>query len=75
MAKRTSALKFLNDDAEECKDSVNYDDSTQESPLLPQHLTLRAISPSPIRKRGSLQNLFSATGTGSMALTGGMEEI
>lgn len=75
MAKRRSALKFLNDDVEESKDSVNADDSTQESPLLPQHLMLRAHSPSPIRKRGSLQNLFNASDSGSMAMTGGLDEI
>mmetsp|Transcript_32812 Transcript_32812/g.43250 ORF Transcript_32812/g.43250 Transcript_32812/m.43250 type:complete len:94 (+) Transcript_32812:1671-1952(+) len=71
MAKRTSAMKFLHEN--NSKDDLNYD-SSQDSPLVPSRLhgSLRAHSPSPIRKRGSLLNLFSASNSGSMALTNGM---
>ena len=76
MAKRSSAMRFLNDE-DDANDRLNCD-SSQESPLLPDRLSesLRAHSPSPIRKRGSLLNIFSASnsGLGSMGLTNGMIE-
>ena len=71
MAKRSSAMKLLNDHED---DHDHECDSNQDSPLVPSRLqdSLRAHSPSPIRKRGSLLNLFTASNSGSMALTNGM---
>lgn len=71
MAKRSSAMKLLNE--HESKDEFECD-SNPDSPLVPSRLqdSLRAHSPSPIRKRGSLLNLFTASQSGSMALTNGM---
>ena len=62
IAKRASAMKFLeeNDD----KDEYDCDSSNDSpSPLMPNQIqeSLRAHSPSPIRKRGSLLNLFSTS--------------
>lgn len=65
-------MKFLNDI--KGKDEIEYDsDSDCEDLSNRLHGSLRAHSPSPIRKRGSLHDLFTTPQTsGSMALTHGL---
>lgn len=70
--KRPSAMKFLNNMIES-KDEIKYDsDSDDECGDLSNrlHVNLRAHSPSPIRKRGSLHDLFTQPQTSEpMAMT------
>jgi len=65
--KRPSAMKFLNNN--DSKDELNYDSDCENLPNR-LHSGLRAHSPSPIRKRGSLLDLFGTpSNNGQMAMT------
>ena len=69
--KRTSAHQLLENSGS--NEEMGYDSGDQSSPTTPRRMpvTFRAHSPSPIRKRGSLLDLFSTQVDSNVALTCG----
>ena len=78
--KRPSAIKFL--ERSDSKDNLDYDSSQEcDSPgasTTGNHnlmMSMRAHSPSPIRKHGSLLDLFDTMTTNGVSMTQGLTNM